>query len=378
MRALNLPPLKATLDQFAARLTGQAPPVAPAAPAAPDEAQQRKVEIRLLNIECPLWVQALANAKWLLPDKTEDAPIVSVFTFADEAANDPKKLSQIDEVRRRMTRSLALYLAESVTLRTKGRGECVIPIVPGGQVVLAGAPPNASVLDLPRNGPKPRFLITGVIARDEGGFRIELTIYDGTSKAEVHRLRWIGMRKLDGTALRIEDELLDWLDGQGVERTTPKGGLLSKIVPTKRAGGDVGVRVTPEKQDHYLLALERLREQFGVALGLARSETILDERDLFDTYFDLHKAVPQMPATALIAVAGTALGLQYESSAAERYRLKLAELTRAESDARGPLQLLAPLIELRAKRNAEFEAARNQLQAGAAEPYAAWLAALQT
>lgn len=377
MRALNLPPLKATIEQFVARLNGQAPvQPQPAAAAQGAAAQPRQVEIRLLNIECPLWVQALAGAKWLVPDKDADAAVVSVFTLADEAAANQKTLSQIDEVRRRMSRSLALYLAESITLRTKGRGECVVPIVPGGAVVVAGTAPNASVLDFPRNGPKPRFLLTGVLARDEGGYRIEFTLYDGTSKAEVHRLRWIGLRKLDGNALKIEDELLDWLATQGIEKSGAKSGLFGKLLNAPKRG-DIGARVAPEKQDHYLLALERLREQFVIALGLASRETVLDEREQLDTYFDLCKAQPQSTAAQVVAAAGTSLALQYGSTSAERYRTKLEELTKAEGDARGPLHLLAPLIALRAKRDDEFEALRKQLSSGASESYAAWLKALK-
>jgi len=341
--------------------------------------QQQQLEVRLLNIEGPVWMQGMSGASWLAPDKTEDAPIVSLFVFGDEAAAKPETHSQIDEVRRRMTRSLPLYLCEALHLRTNAKAECLIPILAGGTVVLAGQLPNASLFDLPRKGPRPLFVIAGMLARDEGGYRIEIVIYDGTSKAEVHRVRVLGQRRLDGLSHTIEDEVLDWLCAHGLERTTAKSGLIGKLlIPAKRKdASDITVRMPPEKQDHHLLALERLREQFIIALGLASRETLLDERGHFDTYFDLCKAVPQSTLARAMAVCSVNFGVKYGSTCVDRYQDKLLDMLSAESDPRGVLHMLSPLIFVRIGEMEKFEASKKQLEVDASDAYRAWLGVLK-
>jgi hypothetical protein len=379
LAALRLPPLAATLEQFAQRL-GLAAPPAQAAPEpgspAPAGAPSAPVEVRLFLVQGPLWVQGL-GAPWLAPDKP-GAPLVTFVAFADEALAEAVGRPRVDEEVGRLTSALPMYLAEAVHLRTAARADTVIPLLPGGAFVVTGRtwPVERLLAGRPADQ-RPAYVVQGSLARDEGGYRVELVVFDGAGGAELHRIRALGLRKLAPSALRLEDELVAWLTGRGIARTAPRAGVLGKLFGAGRKEAGVAVRPGAQAVEAHVHALACLLGQAIPAVGLGSRENLPDERALVDACLDLARREPRSGAAQAIAACSVLFAVRYGSPQLERPLAELVRAIEADTDPDGVLARLAPALWLRIGRREQAEAARRQrLEAAPDAAYRAWLEAL--
>lgn len=367
LQRLAVPPLKPVLDRFASQLG--LPPAAPSP-------REQKLELRLVSLSGPTWIRGLRDARWLGPEKHDAAPLVVVATLGDEALASEKG-KRVDEERARITRSLALYLAESLHLRTSARAECVLPMVPGGTFVVAGrAWPAEMILKARGDAPKPAAVVTGVLAEDEGGSRVELTVSDGTTGAEIQRLRAIGLRRAELAAQRLEGELAQALEARGV-KSLGGTGRVGRWLGRRAATLDATVRPAAEELPRYLAAIEQLAAQALCAMRFTSREHLTDETRLLARYFELCSALPDLAAARAIAACGVAFSYRYGSPHSADAAKQLAEL--AEREKEGLARRLAPLMHLEAGELERFEAARREAaaQAGDDALYRTWLDALK-
>ncbi len=399
--ALKLAPLGAALGHFAqllgvTPLTPVPPPQAPqqGAPgaqvgasqngAAPHGAAQgaaqpeQKLEIRLFVVQGPLWMQGL-GAPWIGGEKDPKAPLITFVGFGDESLAQAKAKPHVDEERGRLARALPMYLCESVYLRTTANADLIVPLLPGGAFVVTGHlwPIEALIQGRPPEQ-KPDYIVQGLLAKDEGGYRVELVIFDGKSGAELQRLRQIGLRRLAGVALRVEDDLLEWFEKRGIARTAPKAGLLGKLLGGKKKDGtDLAVRPTGEKQDHHLLALANLLGLAMPAIGLGSRESLPDERGMVDSCIDLAKSEPHTACAKVVAACAVLFAVRFGSTQAERFKDELAKLIDADRDPQGVLRLLAPGLWYRLGDKVKGDAAKAQQLVAASGAYKDWLEALK-
>ncbi|MCC7012067.1 MAG: hypothetical protein IT454_05880 [Planctomycetes bacterium] len=387
--ALNLPPLAQALNHFASKLgVPQIPlPQAPAGaagqaqPAAP-QGQNQQIEIRLFVVQGPLWMQGL-GAPWLAPEKDAKAPLVTFVGFADESlanVKDKSKPPRVDEELGRLARALPMYLCESVYLRTAARADMVVPLLPGGAFVVTGHTWPADALQKGRpDDQKPEYIVQGVLARDDGGHRVELLIFDAKTSQEVHRIRAIGLRKLSAAAQRLEDDLLDWLEQRGVARTVPKSGLIGKLFGGKpRSGPETVVRPAPDRQEQYLLALANLLGQAIPAIQLGSREILADEKGMLESCLEAAKGDPKCGAARAVAACSVLFALRYGSTQLEGAKAELLKLVDGDQDPQGVLRMLSPGIYARLGEKDKFERARKELEVGAGDAYKQWLGNLKS
>jgi Tfp pilus assembly protein PilF len=388
MAALKLPPLAGTLAHFAKQLGigGAAPaappavPSAPGAPAAPQATPQQQppqqIEVRLFVVDGPLWMQGL-SAPWLGPEKDAKARRVSFVAFCDESLANVKGKPRVDEETGKLTRAFPMYLCEAVHLRTSAKADMVVPLLPGGAFVVTGQlwPVEALLKGRP-DEQKPDYLVQGILARDEGGLRIELVIFDRDGK-EAHRLRAIGLRQWGGQILRIENELLGWLESQGIQRTGTKG-LIGKLFggSKPRGGPDTTARPATEHQDLHLDALASLLQQALPAIGLGSRENLPDEQALLESCLRAARGERTGSAKA-IAACSVMFALRYGSTHAEAAKEELAKMIQADNEPEGVLRMLSPGLYLRMGRKEDAVRARGVLKSGHGDAYRKWIESLE-
>lgn len=378
--ALNLPPLASALNHFAQRL-GLAPTAAPGAAPQPAPGQPQQLEIRLFIVQGPLWMQGL-GAPWLGPEKDPKAPLVTFVGFCDESlanVKDKSKPPRVDDDIARMARALPLYLSESVYLRTTARSDMVVPLLPGGSFVVTGQlwPAEALLKGRP-DDQKPAYIVQGLLARDDGGYRVELVVYDGKTAQEAHRVRAIGLRTLEEHGLRLEDELLDWLEQHGIARTVPKAGLLGKLFGGKAPKGpETLTRPAPDKQQHYLRATSYLIGQAIPAIGLGSRENLANEKEMLEACIEAARADPKCGAAKALAACSVLFAVRYGSNQLDAAKAELLRMVEADRDPQGVLRMLSPGIWMRLGETARAEQARGELLEGASDAYRTWLGNLK-
>ena len=123
-------------------------------PATPD--QQQEIQIGMLRIDGPIWLPTQSPARSLFAPKSPDAPSVTFLggTVELPEGSDETKAAAADAVSR-MSRSLPLFLAEQVELRTAASGRSVLPWAvarapgqPSGFVVGGARWPDADAVQM--------------------------------------------------------------------------------------------------------------------------------------------------------------------------------------------------------------------------------------
>jgi tetratricopeptide (TPR) repeat protein len=388
MAALNLAPLVPALTQFAKALGVDAPTPPQVAPGVPAQAQpsqagqapgaaQQQLEIRLFVIQGPVWGQGI-GAQWLIPEKAADAPIVAFAGFADATLNVTKDAPapQIDEVRNRLSRALPMYLCEALWLRTQARTDVIVPILPGGAFVVTGQlwPAETLLKGRPENQ-KPKFLIQGLLTKDDGGLGVELIAYDGKTSTEVHRIAVSGLKSLSGVSVRLEKELIDWLATQGVARAAQTSVLGRALGGSTGGADDITVAPPPESHDQHLLSLASLLSQAIPAIGLGSRENLADERALVEACMALARTQPRSSIARAIAACSILLSIRYGSTSVDKQKEEMAAWIEADRADDGVLRLLSPALLLRLGKKDKSDAAKAALLAtpGASESYRRWL-----
>jgi len=318
LEELNNPQLAGPLARIAALLRPAAakvagsdalassPNAAPAISLAPPAQVESAPAVKVVPVIDPLWLAPLGKVDWL-PAPKPDAVKVAIFSLADGIRADVGKINTA-----RLTRSLPLYLAEALRLRSDAASMCVVPVAARGGPVTIESPWQ---LDHMLSSCPPEFqpdiVICGILSKGARGARAELHIFGAKDRASLKTLRVTGE---DFTAIgpRAEKQLLAALADFGVHAAA-------------------SVLTIPSAADQYLDCLSNLAAQNFAAGGLIRPADLGDERAILDGHIATAKSEENSPLPSLVAAAGVATALRSNSPNAAQFKQPLIELLQSRS-----------------------------------------------
>lgn len=121
----NRPDWKASLDFWDAEIGRRQ--TASGAPAGVPAGQQPQIQIGMLRVDGPVWLPPGSPARGLFGEKMPGA-VVTFLGGTAESPETPKEVQlQTADALGRLTRSLPMYLAEQVEMRTAARGRTMVP-----------------------------------------------------------------------------------------------------------------------------------------------------------------------------------------------------------------------------------------------------------
>jgi Flp pilus assembly protein TadD len=308
LRDLNMPVLNGMLEEFAKRLaqaSAAARPQPTPAPAGP----QRITALPMLH---PLWIAGIRRPDALLPPRKPDAVKVALFSLADQTRSNPDAQSETDLTR--LARSLPIFLAEALRLRSDAASMCVVPVMPGTGPAIVGTPwPLPHMLS---NCPPefvPDYVVCGALTRGTRGAKIELHVFRVRDKEPLRTLRVPAGNDFSGAAAAAERDLLACLSAVGVQAID-------------------GSWTAPQSADAYVACLGNLFLQTLAAKGVIDKSKLTNEPEVLASYVRLVEAEPQSPLPLLVAAAGVAAARRYGSPLAGEYQGKVRELARQIQD----------------------------------------------
>jgi len=156
----------------------------------------------LYRLDRPVWYAGLEDPSWLLPQKPPGGKQALFFALSIEGSAETLTGKE-DEVGR-LSRSVALLLAEQTWLSTPHRGGAVLPLAEQGGWALMGRPwpEDQLVQQVPEAERKDTLLVTGTLRVDGDTRRIDLFVHDCATNARV------GHASAEGTAATTGELLL--------------------------------------------------------------------------------------------------------------------------------------------------------------------------
>lgn len=328
---------------------------APAQKPASDE----HLEVELAVVRRPIWAERLQNADWLLPSAASRRERIVFLPLANTTATDlTEHVVQREDDLGRLTRSLALYLAESAHFWTDCRAETVVPVVRGGGPIVVGREwPEEQVFEFSGDA---RFAVSGAVAQSGERLQIKLTLWDCVERARVRQFERIGAWDKFGTpVLELEQELLGALPGE--RRNT--------------ASEDFYHRPESELTSFYLSCLGQALTLAMVSGGVISREAIWGERNIFQSLLELVVAMPDYQVPKIMFLGALATGHEYGSLVYSEFKQQALHVIDQEEDRESPLYRLSPLF-LKPFDMHRFELRQRDLLATAEGAYRQWLESL--
>ncbi|HTW94047.1 MAG TPA: tetratricopeptide repeat protein, partial [Tepidisphaeraceae bacterium] len=296
------PGIAPLLADVARRLgLGAASAAGAATAAGGEEAGQRRVQVAAVPLLNPVWTPPLQRPKWLVPAKP-DGLRVAFFSLADStrAVNQPAPSQE--PASSRLTRSLPIYLSESLRLRTNAMTVCIIPVMAERGAVVTGTPwPLQQMLEACPGEFQPEIVVCGVVARGARGGRVEFHLFRVNDRQPLKTVRIAAGENFTGTALAAEAEITQFLGESGVK----------KVESELKA---------PRQLDNYLNCLDDLLMDMLVATGVTQADGRANGREGYEKYFALARSEEETPLPTLVAAAGVLAGMKFAGGAAGSYR----------------------------------------------------------
>ncbi|MGN6324205.1 MAG: tetratricopeptide repeat protein [Dyella sp.] len=349
--ALNMAPYKQHLDHCAQefqRIRDET-----YAPAPVDE---KKLEVVTVPFDVPIWRYGLRDPSWLLRNKDPGAKKIVFLTLGARIHGEGVQ-TQRENVVGRLSRTLPLYLAESVHVWTDHQCLTMIPVVRGGGPVLYGAPDDDTQTIKSFEGTGD-FIVLGSIEEREERWHVILRVWS------VEAADWISREEFNASLTELGREVLlleqRMLSALGGARSTPL---------------DAGYERPPENLlDPYLTGLGQSLMLSLVANRLVPKETLWGERNLIEWWLRMalswpNAHVPPMAYLAAISNAGA-----YGSKLLEEFRGRTHELMKDNGRMNSPASKLAPVVWKAFGMTEELEkAALACVEEGRSDEYRQWL-----
>jgi tetratricopeptide (TPR) repeat protein len=245
-----------------------------------DDAQKRygevtaPLDIVLIRLEQPVWARGTLGFDAVLPAKIASAPRIHFICGSGEGRDDPgsKVISQPTNDLGRLTRSLPMFFAEEVFLRTNARTAFLLPWMKQGGFIVSARPWTRAFLP-PDNSPPDLFVYLHVDAR-ESPWLLRVTIENAQRDAPpVFFEQAFSLETAGRDVLTLLNDLVPRLTILLALRREDAGSALAMPVP--------------EQLPAYLAGLEQ-----ALAVGLAarqpNAENFLhQERPIFDHLFEV-------------------------------------------------------------------------------------------
>jgi tetratricopeptide (TPR) repeat protein len=350
--ALGMPPYKQHLDSFAdaflelRRSTNGAREVDPS-----------QLQLRVMSLDQPVWHYGLHQPDWLFSQKPAGALKIG-FSALTLAVADPgaAREGQEDDSGR-LTRAIALYLAEAVHYWTRLQAVVHVVVVEGRGPVVLGAPEDASVCE--RAAADMPWYVTGelaVPAQSDGAYALTLRLWDcarrETAAAETTSCPRDG---IGAAVLGLEQRLLERL-----------GHALPDALDTfyQRPPADL---IEP-----YLSYLGQSFTLSMIANGVGAKDTLWGERAILDWPLTMALHWPQAEVPKLMYLSGLGKAAEYGSNVLSEYRQRsLALLRQAAPDS--PAAQLAPAAWKALGMHDDPTTQGRAVESHAAPAYLAWL-----
>lgn len=349
---LDVPALQQQLDKFAdafARRKAQAQtPRAPAGTA---------LQLETVTLVQPVWAYGLESPDWLFAPKDPEVPVVAFLSWSNPGAGQsamPQEQRE-DDVGR-LTRAVALYLAEATHYWTGYAGHTWVSVVKGGGPVVfaaeADGPAVAAVMPA-----QVRYFVTGAI--DAGGqevtLRMRLWQREGGSCVATESVS-VKPDAVGSAVLVLEKRLLAHLGGAAAQ---PLDAFYAR--PASEAMG------------HYLVELGQAFLLTAIANGHGTRDRLWGERSMLE--WPLHMALywPQAEVAKIMYLSGLGKASHYGSKLLPEFRQRTLVLMKEAGRHRSVMAGLQPLVWKLFGMQEELAAFLREQGTHAAPPYRAWL-----
>jgi tetratricopeptide (TPR) repeat protein len=313
LKGLNHPALVGVLEEMADRLSK------PAAEKPVVEKAADETELAAVPLMNPVWTAALSKPDWILPRLRPDAVKIAIFSLADMATGS-KGANAI-------TRTLPLYWAESLRLRSAGATMCVIPAVRKIGPVAVGAPwPLPHMLAACPAEFQPDFVVCGAIKTGSRRARIELHVFRVEGKQPLATLRIPAAADFTQAAEAGERELLTCLASAGIVASE------NPALPP------------PQALDEYVACLGNLLVQTMAVSGLIDPGRMPDERAMLDAAIKIATAEEKSPLPFIVAAASVAAAGMRNPATISAYKQLMLELLGRRSQSHEVIRRLAPAL----------------------------------
>jgi len=293
-----------------------------------DDAQKRygvvtaPLDIVLMRLEQPVWARGVLGFEALLPAKPASAPRVHFICGSGEGAEDSgsQVVSQPTNDLGRLTRSLPMFFAEEIFLRTHARTAFLLPWMKQGGFVLSARPWTRALLP-PDHTPPDLFVFFHVDAR-VSPWLLRVTIENAQrDAAPVVFEQAFTLATAGRDMLALFNDLL------------PRLTILLAL--RREDAGDALALPPPPQLPGYLAGLEQ-----ALAVGLAARQPggdnfLHQERSIFDHLFDLALQGGELLRPRLLLVNALENEARRRPDIAREYLDKLALLQKQHPLAEG-------------------------------------------
>ena len=284
--------------------------------AAASDAQQ--LQVGMLRIDGPIWLPPTSPARRLFSTKDASAPKVTFLggsAEAPESTTDGQNQNQIADAIGRMTRSLPLFFAEQVEMRTAAAGRAMVPwaVAPVHGFVVSGQrwPDDAAVqaVQVPENASE--YVVSVHVDAEVEPWTAMLAFVrtsDGTRIGELER-EFSPASPEDGLA-ELADEVVELLSALGPATPSP-----AYEVPGPTTFGE------------YLLRLEQLLAVRCASMDGVPPQFLNGENEILEGELKLCYAEPaNLPARLLLLSTNEALE-RVRPESVKSFANKLTKLT---------------------------------------------------
>jgi tetratricopeptide (TPR) repeat protein len=353
MYALDYPPLKQHLDEFAQAFGKMREQSAQGVPTDPGQ-----VEISTLALSQPIWHYGLYKADWLFGQKPEDADVVGFFALSKITDETKPAESQREDDVGRLTRAIPLYLAEAAHYWTPFAARCYFQVASGFGPVLTTHETDGNEL-FDQVPPTMKFFVTGELGFTGEGeqrrWQLVLTLWDCTLRAKCAvESATVPQAELGARVLELEQRLLAKM---GAVNAQPLDAFY--------------VRPSVEAMDIYLTELGQAFTLTMVASEYVPRSALWGERSMLEWPYNMALQWPQAEVPKLMYLSGLSKAWDYQSEVLAEYKKRTLALL--ENATGTPCEKLAPLVWKIFGMQDELNAYRNTLPAEMPADYAVWL-----
>ena len=328
-------------------------------PPLPPANTDKPLEASAIRIDRPVWTYGLNDPKWLFQQSERRGKSVAFISLANTSPSGAKvPFTQREDDLGRLTRSIPLFLAESLFCWTDLKPTAVIPVVMGTGPIVSGMewPPEqisafAGDVDV---------AVTGSLNEQNGTLRITLMVWDSVSKKAVNAFSYTCDRDhLGSTVLTIERKLLDYFSPLSGKPDVPVEGFY--------------VRPAPAIMASYLSCLGQTLMMTFVQNEYVPREQMWGERQMFDSYLWTVAEMKDAQVPRVLFLAALAKSRAYGSSAYEEYKARALRMLGEEKSRASQFYRLSPLLFQVFGMESEFNARKAELARDADPLYLEWL-----
>ena len=318
------------------------------------------ISVEIVPFDLPIWAYGLLDAKWLFQserDRDEQIPIIPLANTTHTNLTEPTTHKE-DEVGR-LTRSIPLYLLESMYFWTSLKPKVVLPVVRGRGPVVAGAEWSADQILSFAEGSQ--FALTGTIELRGEELVIALSIWDCSRNRIANRFeRTTSWNALGETVLSLEKEIT---------------GAIATSNTFESASESFYGRPDAASLMPYLTCLGQTVMLTLVQNSLLPKESIWGERNVLDYCLAHALQDPKAQVPKIMFLAALVKCHDFGSLIYNEFKMQALQLMENEKDKQSPFYRLSPIL-LRILDQELFHLRKAELLQDARGEYRTWLISL--